>query len=1085
MTKLRIILILATICLSSMLSMAQFSRQQADNLVLNQVLSGQLSKVDVYSPADIQTGQNTIMQYDNSVLNLPYPSNWVFFIDDLPFANWNHPCRYVFINTSDGNYAIINSNKYPVDWQNNYSSISLAPRPEPIEMQPNQNAVINGLPPNPHMYAVIINGTDWNRYWRDVSAIYNTLIDVYGFTKENIFVHYASGSASLGSDLDDPNDPSDDIDYDAGKTTIHNTFQELAGETNTMPEIPELGPNDQLFVYVTDHGDVSGGHSYIVLPSGQLFDYELADYVKNIKCAQMIYVMEQCFSGGFVDDLMDFTTYNVSCKNRSVHTAANTQEYSWAELYITNAKYDEFVYYWTAAARGHYPDNNQPWVESYQVGSFPFNNYPLLVGHPGDHNPDLNNDGFVQMEEAFEYADFLDTWSPNGYYLPYPGYSGEAEHPMNDNNIGFTTDLLSIAGYAGIINTNQVTEPRHYVAGGTISINPSNSLTITSNTTLNLGYSAATMDVQPGATLVIQDNVQFLGNYNNNIQINGNIQIGQNVAFTRNGSTGYFDGLYLNNNSLQTSITVANFNNSHFHNYGASLLMNNCTFNDCYIIYSYRGNVMVTNSIFDRTWLYLENQTNDPDLIATVTGCNFSTTYTMAGIDIWNYGKYFIENNTIQGYYNGIQICYSGNGNTGNQSIFENNIYNSTMAGIIAYNTTGSFAGNNIHANKYGVRLMNTCNVALFGNPGAQNYSQAQQIMDNTSYEVYASQFSFPWYFRYNAIIDEDNLGNPSDPLVFHDRPNVPPLLKLDVMYNCWGDNFNPDQDLKTTNGVFKWLPTWCPGGGGAIPDATEDMYLSAVNQFENGNYTEAKNLFQLLIQQHPKSDYAQAAMKELFRLEEYISSDYEGLREYYRTNDSIMTDTFLVKLGDFLANKCNIKIENWPDAIGWYESKILNPESAEDSIFAIIDLGYVYFLMENEGLKTTYEGALKQYKPESKEKYFKYRDYLLSLLPGETISEQFNKDLTNLTYGSLLQNVPNPFTESTQIWYKLDRSANVTISINDLVGKEISHISQGFKNRGTFNVNFINTHLLPGIYLYSLILDGKVSDTKKMSIVR
>ncbi len=1082
MTKLRLFSVTAILCLVTTFSMGQFTKQQANDLVLNQVLANQLAQVDVFSLADVQTEQSGLALYDNSTIAIPYDECWVYFVDDLPFANWNHSCRYVFVNSTNGNYTIINSRKHPDGWKVNFGIISEAQRPNTIEMLPNPNATINSLPPNPHMYAVIINGYDGDRYWRDVSSIFHTLINVYGYTKENIFVHYDLGYAALGNDLD--GDELGDIDYNAYKTSIQKTFQELAGETNTIPEIPELGPDDQLFVYVTDHGDVSGGHSYIYLPLGQqLFDHEMANWVKNIKCAQMIYVMEQCYSGGFVDDIMDFTTYNVACKNRSIHTAANATEYSWAEVHITNAKYDEFVFYWTAAARGYYPVINQPWIPSqYSVGSFPFHNYPQLEGHPGDHNPDLNGDGFVQMEEAFAYADFMDTWSPNGYYKPY--YSFEAEHPLNDNDIGFTTDLLTVAGYAGIISSNQVTEPRHYIAGGNITVNPSGSLTLSPQSTLNLGYGSHTLQIQPNANLVLQNHVQILGSYNNSIQVNGSMQIGQNVTFARTGASGSFGGLYLNNNALQTTFTGTTFSRSGFHNYGASLAMNNCTFNNCNWVYSHRGNVSVTNSHLTETWLYLENQANDPNLTVTVTGCTIANTNMHVGVDVLNYGKYFIENNNIKAGHNGIQIHNSGDGSSGNQSIALNNIHYCGWAGIMAYNVTGSFTNNNIHDNGFGIRLMNNCNVALFGNASAQTPSQTQRIKDNTSYEVYCSQFSFPWYFPYNVIIDEDNLDNTIDPLLYWDYPTGSRINQKDIRYNCWGNNFSAIEDLYPS-AYFNYNPTWCPNGLLPPLDPIVDMFTSAVEQFENGNYSNAKNLFQLLIQQYPKSDYAQAAMKELLRLEEYVSSDYGSLKDYYRSNDSIVCDTLLNKLGDYLANQCDVKLENWQQAIHWFENKITNPSCLEDSIFAIIDLGYVYFLMENQGLKSAYVGNMVQFKPETKEKYFEHRDYLLSLLPGEMMNDKLRNDLTNLSSGSLLQNVPNPFAESTQIWYKVEKRVNVTISITDLTGKEIRKIKQGTKDKGTYKADFLNPNLTPGTYFYSLVLDGKKSDTKKMVIMR
>jgi hypothetical protein len=92
----------------------QVTKPQADDLVLNQLLQNQLSKVDVYSLPVVRSSQNSIVLFDNSIIELPYSECWVYFVDDLPPANWVHNCRYIFVNSADGNNTIINSQKFPV-----------------------------------------------------------------------------------------------------------------------------------------------------------------------------------------------------------------------------------------------------------------------------------------------------------------------------------------------------------------------------------------------------------------------------------------------------------------------------------------------------------------------------------------------------------------------------------------------------------------------------------------------------------------------------------------------------------------------------------------------------------------------------------------------------------------------------------------------------------------------------------------------------------------------------------------------------------------------------------------------------------
>jgi len=85
--------------------------------------------------------------------------------------------------------------------------------------------------------------------------------------------------------------------------------------------------------------------------------------------------------------------------------------------------------------------------------------------------------------------------------------------------------------------------------------------------------------------------------------------------------------------------------------------------------------------------------------------------------------------------------------------------------------------------------------------------------------------------------------------------------------------------------------------------------------------------------------------MRALIRLEQYAGNNYEQLKTYYLTNDTIINDSALALLGEWLSNRCDVELGNWPDAISWYENVILNPATLEDSVFAIVDRRLFYFL--------------------------------------------------------------------------------------------------------------------------------------------
>lgn len=98
---------------------------------------------------------------------------------------------------------------------------------------------------------------------------------------------------------------------------------------------------------------------------------------KNIKCAKAIYVMEQCFSGGMMDDLLKAQTYPCLNPKVTIITAARHDESSWS--CDTEGQYDKYVYHWTSAVYGKNP------------GGTPV-------------NADTNGDGMVSMSEAHTYA---------------------------------------------------------------------------------------------------------------------------------------------------------------------------------------------------------------------------------------------------------------------------------------------------------------------------------------------------------------------------------------------------------------------------------------------------------------------------------------------------------------------------------------------------------------------------------------------------------------------------------------------------------------------------------------------------------
>ena len=111
------------------------------------------------------------------------------------------------------------------------------------------------------------------------------------------------------------------------------------------------------------------------------------------------------------------------------------------------------------------------------------------------------------------------------------------------------------------------------------------------------------------------------------------------------------------------------------------------------------------------------------------------------------------------------------------------------------------------------------------------------------------------------------------------------------------------------------------------------------------------------------------------------------------------------------------------------------------------------------------------------------------SLVPEGGVSDGKNEtaglqDAEIAEMASMDQNMPNPFTEKTDIAIYLPESVkSATLYIYDLSGKQLEqHPVMG---RGETVMTIHADKMNAGMYVYSLIADGKVVTTRKMIVVK
>jgi len=89
--------------------------------------------------------------------------------------------------------------------------------------------------------------------------------------------------------------------------------------------------------------------------------------------------------------------------------------------------------------------------------------------------------------------------------------------------------------------------------------------------------------------------------------------------------------------------------------------------------------------------------------------------------------------------------------------------------------------------------------------------------------------------------------------------------------------------------------------------------------------------------------------------------------------------------------------------------------------------------------------------------------------------------------YG-LFQNEPNPFIGSTKISFNLSETANVELYIYNLKGQIVKPLYSGVASSKTLDWNGKDENgknLQAGVYLYKLLVNGKIAETKKLILMR
>ena len=898
----------------------------------------------------------------------------------------------------------------------------------------------------------------------------NTYPHIYVIASDYVeHAFQASGSNFTGSDLNNSDilvnqyDFITNYDIPYTKNGIKEIFDNLSGYNNTSTYIPELTEDDQLFVFLCGETYKTSTKTGVKINSGYppvcLYEDDLAEWVRDIKCSQMTFLIDCNYAGEFIDDLMNDGL--AECKNRVVHTSTDQTHLSWAEQHMNNGvdtrgggggnnvngKVDEYVYYWSAASLGFYPilevhsgTPTGPWYkyDNTTIGSFLWNLFGSFdegngYSHTGyDVNPDTNTDGVLSMEEAFRFADNLDSYSRRGYFHPKEMFDNNndscVEYPCHAYESSFTKELITLSGYKGTVSNSAATGSGHkYILSGIASVDEDTTLVITNNTVIE----------------------------------------GCNQPFINRG-----------NLSTDNNLSNAVFHRVSLVNSMGSLSLSNCVFDTCDCITSVDGPCSISNSTFNETsFLARIDETPREPYNVVITNDTFNITSNRDAIELKKIPQCNVSGNVITAGGDGIYLNRLSGAYT-SYLINNNTISNCGGSGILSYASNGSLYGNAVADNDVdGLQSLNLSNLYITGNNLAFSRYSTQRFINNDRYQVHASNNSYPSDFHYNWL---DGNGTSYDYILFFESnyPQGGHPKMFDVTYNCWyplSDANIPGYLLSSGNTAFTYLPSWSASGTAGMPDKSGSMLDLANGLVETGDYDMAKDVYMRLIDDSPESSDAVTAMKALFSLEVDSDGDFSALKDYYL---GFVSNDYLGGLADNLANRCDVEMGNYSDAVRWYENKLTDPDAMfSERIFAEIDLGDLYLDMAYKGVRGQY-GTLSEYIPASKEAHAERTRYLLSLLPGDI--EQYSMSESAETH---LICLPNPANNKITVSYTLDAEADAEICLSDVSGRVARRVKLGKQCEGNHSYELDLSDLSGGLYFCRINADGQNSEIFKIII--
>ncbi len=288
--------------------------------------------------------------------------------------------------------------------------------------------------------------------------------------------------------------------------------------------------------------------------------------------------------------------------------------------------------------------------------------------------------------------------------------------------------------------------------------------------------------------------------------------------------------------------------------------------------------------------------------------------------------------------------------------------------------------------------------------------------------------------------------------------------------------------------GSFAWLGSdvFCGGNGGVFVSTDSGASWSSVGLSSQGVgavTSQGEDLFAATAYNIFRSTNSGANWSQLKIDYPSYDAQYFGIAALAATSRSVFAGT---SLGVFQLEESSDTFENiLPSNTGWTAQTIAVSDS---DLFVIADGQIIHLSDSGTDWGSVDDGLM-----------FQPRSLTISgqyLYAGTYKGGVWKRPLSQVIAGvaptggslpekfELYQNYPNPFNPSTKISYQLPTASEVTLTIYDVLGRQVKTLVRERQTAGNYSVMFNATDLPSGVYFYRLEA-GTYHDTKKLLLLK